>query len=58
MLNCPARNLNTLLFRASASFDNKVKTKGLSLPSCEDQISLSKEITGTNYLFSGQTPER
>ena len=56
MLNCPARNLNTLLFRASASFDNKVK--GLSLPSCEDQISLSKEITGTNYLYSGQTPER
>ena len=47
VLNCTARNLNTLLFRASASFDNKIKTKGLILLSCEDQIPLSKEITGT-----------
>ena len=48
MLNCTARNLNTLLFRASASFDNKIKTKGLILASCEDQIPLSKEFTGTH----------
>ena len=47
MLNCMARNLNTLLFRASASFDNKIKTKGLILSGCEDQIPLSKEFTGT-----------
>ena len=42
-----ARNLNTRLFRASASFDNKIKTKGLILPSCEDQIQLIKEFTDT-----------
>ena len=47
MLNSTARNLNTRLFRASASFDNKIKTKGLILPSCEDQIPLSKEFTDT-----------
>ena len=47
MLNCTARNLNTLLFRASASFDNKIKTQCLILPSCEDQIPLSIEFTGT-----------
>ena len=45
MLNSTARNLNTRLFRASASFDNKIKTKGLILPSCEDQITLNKEFT-------------
>ena len=47
MLNCSARNLNTLLFRASASFDNKIKTKGLIFPGCEDHIPPSKEFTGT-----------
>ena len=47
MLNCTARNLNTRLFRASASFDNKINTKGPILPSCEDQIPLSKEFTHT-----------
>ena len=47
MLNCTARYLNTLLFRASASFDNKMKTKGLIFPSCEDHIPPSKEFTGT-----------
>ena len=29
------------------SFDNKMKTKGLILPSCEGQIPLSKEFTDT-----------
>ena len=48
MLNCTARNLNSLLFRASASFDNKIKTKGLIFPSCEDHIPPSKELTGTS----------
>ena len=47
MLNSRARNLNTRLFRASASFDNKLKTKGLILPSCEDHIPLGKEFTDT-----------
>ena len=47
MLNSTARNLNTRLFRASASFDNKIKTKGLLLPSCEDQIPLTKEFIDT-----------
>ena len=47
MLSSTALNLNTRLFRASASFDNKIKTKGLILPSCEDQIPLSKEFTDT-----------
>ena len=47
MLSCTARNLNAQLFRVSASFDNKIKTKGLILPSCEDQIPLSKEFTDT-----------
>ena len=47
MLNSTARNLNTRLFRASASFDNKIKTKGLILPCCEDQIPLNKEFTDT-----------
>ena len=46
MVNCTARNLSTLLFRASASFDNKIKTKGLIFPSCEDHITPSKEFTG------------
>ena len=49
MLNCTARNFNTLLFRASArtSFDNKIKTNGLVFPSCKDHIPPSKELTGT-----------
>ena len=47
MLNCTARNLNTLLFRASVSFDNKIKTKGLILASCEDHILPCKEFAGT-----------
>ena len=47
MLISTAQNLNTRLFRASAIFDNKIKTKGLILPSCEDQIPLSKEFTDT-----------
>ena len=47
MLNSTARNLNTQLFRESASFDNKLKAKGLILPGCEDQIPLSKEFTDT-----------
>ena len=47
MLNSTVRNLNNRLFRASASFDNKIKTKGLILPSCEDQVSLTKEFTDT-----------
>ena len=47
MLNSTARNLNTRLFRASASFDNKLKTKDLILPNCEDQIPLGKEFTDT-----------
>ena len=47
VLNSTARNLNTRLFRACVSFDNKIKTKGLILPSCEDQIPLSKEFTAT-----------
>ena len=47
MLNCTARNLNTLLFRASAGFDNKINTKGLIFPSCEGHIPQSKEFTGT-----------
>ena len=46
MLNCTARYVNNLLFQASAGFDNKMKTKGLILPSCEDQIPLSKEFAG------------
>ena len=45
MLNCTARNLNTLLFRAIANFDNKIKTKGLIFPSCEDYITPSKGFT-------------
>ena len=48
MLNSTVRNLNTGLFRASASFDNKIKTKDLILPSCEDQIPLSKEFTDSD----------
>ena len=47
MLNCTARNLNTLLFRGIASFDNKIETKSLILSSCEDQIPLSKEFNDT-----------
>ena len=47
MLNCTARNLNTLLFRANASFDNKIKTNGLIFSSYEDHIPLSKEFTDT-----------
>ena len=47
MLNRTARNLNTLLFRASASVDNNIKTKGLIFHSCEDHIPPSKEFTGT-----------
>ena len=47
MINSTARNFNTRLFRASGSFHNKIKTKGLILPSCEDQIPLSKEFTDT-----------
>ena len=47
VLNSTARNLNTRLYRASASFDNKIKTKGLLLPSCEDKIPLSKEFNDT-----------
>ena len=47
VLNSTARNLNTRLFRVSASFDNKMKTKGLILHSCEDQIPLSKDFTDT-----------
>ena len=46
MLNCTARNLNTLLFRVSASFDNKIKTKNLYFPSCKEHIPPSKEFTG------------
>ena len=49
VLNSTARNLNTRLFRASATFDNKIKTKGLILPSSEDQIPLSKEFTDYAY---------
>ena len=37
---------NTLLFRASASFDNKIKTKGLIFPSREYHIPPSKAFTG------------
>ena len=53
MLNGTARNLNTRLFRACASFDNKMKTKGLILPCCEYQIPLSKDFTDmpTSSLF-------
>ena len=47
MLNSTARNLNTRLLRASASFDNKIKTKGIILPNYEDQIPMSKEFTDT-----------
>ena len=47
MLNCTARNLSIRLFRGIASFDNKIKTKNLILPSCEDQVPLSKEFTDT-----------
>ena len=47
VLNSTARNLNTRLFRASVSFHNKIKTKGLILPSCENQIPLSKGLTST-----------
>ena len=47
MLNSTARNLNTRLFRTSASFENKIKTKGLVLSSYEDQMPLSKEFTDT-----------
>ena len=46
MLNCTAQNLNTLLSRASASFDNKIKTMGLIFPGFEDHITPSKEFTG------------
>ena len=44
VLNCTARNLNTLLFRVSAGFDNKIKTKDLIFPSFEDHIPPSKEF--------------
>ena len=56
MLNCIARNLNSLMFRASASFDNKIKTKNLSLCGFEDQIPLRKEFTGkpTGSLLTGE----
>ena len=52
VLNSTARNLNTRLFRASASFDNKIKTKGPILPRCEDQIPLNKEFTDTPSISS------